>query len=363
MTLINSTKPLILVDGSSYLFRAFHALPPLINSQGEPTGAMHGVLNMLDRLRRDYQPEHMVVIFDAKGKTFRHRLYPEYKSHRPPMPDDLRSQIEPLLDMIRAQGYPLLIQDDVEADDVIGTLATHFNGSVLISTGDKDMAQLVNERVHLINTMSDEYLDIEGVKRKFGVMPERIRDYLTLMGDKSDNIPGINKVGPKTAVKWLNQYQSLENIMRCAAEFKGKVGEYLREALDHLPLSYQLVTIVCDLEINCDAAVLGFCQQDDQRLMELYQRYGFRTRLKALKKHALVAENGDDASADEVAVTPQYETILTQAALDEWIKALKQAELFAFDTETTSLNYIDARIVGVSFCITAGQSGLFTPST
>jgi DNA polymerase-1 len=358
VTTINSSKPLILVDGSSYLFRAFHALPPLINSHGEPTGAIHGVLNMLDRLRKDYQPEHMVVIFDAKGKTFRHRLYSEYKSNRPPMPDDLRSQIEPLLDIIRAQGYPLLIEDDVEADDVIGTLATHFKGSVLISTGDKDMAQLVNERVHLINTMSNEYLDIEGIKKKFGVMPERIRDYLTLMGDKSDNIPGINKVGPKTAVKWLNQYESLENIMQHAEEFKGKIGEYLREALAHLPLSYQLVTIDCDLDINCDAEVLGFCKQDDQRLLELYQRYGFRTRLKALQKHALAAENGnevDSLTAKQLA-KPVYETILTQSALDEWIQALKRANLFAFDTETTSLNYIDAEIVGVSFCIKVGKA-------
>jgi len=355
VTTTNLTQPLILVDGSSYLFRAFHALPPLINSQGEPTGAIHGVLNMLDRLRRDYQPELMVVIFDAKGKTFRHRLYPEYKSHRPPMPDDLRDQIEPLLNMIRAQGYPLLIEDDVEADDVIGTLATHFKGNVLISTGDKDMAQLVNERVHLINTMSDEYLDIEGIKNKFGVMPERIRDYLTLMGDKSDNIPGINKVGPKTAVKWLNQYTSLDNIMQHADEFKGKIGEYLREALAHLPLSYQLVTIDCDLNINCDAKVLGFCQQDEQRLIELYQRYGFRSRLKALEKQSLAAENSNDDSAESASV-PKYETILTQAALEQWISALKQADCFAFDTETTSLNYIDAEIVGLSFCITVGKA-------
>ena len=359
MTTIDNTKPLILVDGSSYLFRAFHALPPLINSHGEPTGAIHGVLNMLDRLRKDYQPEHMVVIFDAKGKTFRHRLYPEYKSNRPPMPDDLAIQIEPLLDIIRAQGYPLLIENDVEADDVIGTLATHFKGSVLISTGDKDMAQLVNQRVHLINTMSNEYLDIEGIKTKFGVAPERIRDYLTLMGDKVDNIPGINKVGPKTAVKWLAQYGSLDNIMAHAEEFKGKIGEYLREALDHLPLSYQLVTIDCDLAIDCKAEALGFCQQDNQRLSELYQRYGFRSRLKALNKLILSSDHNAEADvvdAPLVETKPDYQIILTQTDLDQWITALKKADLFAFDTETTSLNYIDAEVVGVSFCIQAGKA-------
>jgi len=214
----NSRKPLVLVDGSSYLFRAFHALPPLTNTHGEPTGAMHGVLNMLDKLRKDYDPEHMAVIFDAPGKTFRDDLYPLYKANRPSMPDDLRCQIEPLLAIIRAQGYPLLIIPDVEADDVIGTLAAHYDGKVIISTGDKDMAQLVDERVHLINTMNGHYADPAGVVEKFGVVPERIRDYLALIGDTVDNVPGVNKVGPKTAVKWLEEYGSLENGASCRVQ-------------------------------------------------------------------------------------------------------------------------------------------------
>ena len=343
-------KPLILVDGSSYLFRAFHALPPLVNSHGEPTGAMHGVLNMLDRLRRDYEPEHMAVIFDAKGKTFRNDMYPEYKANRPPMPDDLRVQIEPLLEIIKAQGYPLIVETGVEADDVIGTLCTHYKGNVIVSTGDKDMAQLVNERVSLINTMSNEFLDIEGVKNKFGVPPERIKDYLTLMGDKVDNIPGVNKVGPKTAVKWLAQYDTLQNVMDHADEFKGKVGEYLREALEWLPLSYQLVTIKCDLDVSCEPEMLCFCKQDDEKLAELYQRYGFRSRLDAL-----VCDTEDEGGVGEE-FEVDYQTILTQEALDKWIENLEKAELFAFDTETTSLNYIDAEVVGVSFCIEAGKA-------
>ncbi|HHC74473.1 MAG TPA: DNA polymerase I, partial [Thiothrix sp.] len=277
-------KPLVLVDGSSYLFRAFHALPPLVNQQGEPTGAIHGVLNMLDKLRRDYQPEQMVVIFDAKGKTFRHDLYTEYKANRPSMPDDLRGQIEPLLAIIRAQGYPLLMIDYVEADDVIGTLATQCAGKIIISTGDKDMAQLVNERVSLINTMNDEFLDRDGVQQKFGVPPERICDYLSLIGDKVDNVPGVDKVGPKTAVKWLKLYDSLHNIIENADNIKGKVGENLRRALPQLPLSYELVTIKCDVEVDCSPDKLAFCQQDNERLRELYERYGFRTRLKQLKE-------------------------------------------------------------------------------
>jgi DNA polymerase-1 len=346
-------KPLVLVDGSSYLFRAFHALPPLVNAHGEPTGAMHGVLNMLDKLRRDYDPEHMAVVFDAKGKTFRNDMYPEYKANRPPMPDDLRVQIEPLLDIIRAQGYPLLIIDDVEADDVIGTLSVEFDGDVIISTGDKDMAQLVNERVSLINTMSNEYLDIEGVKNKFGVPPERIRDYLTLMGDKVDNIPGVDKVGPKTAVKWLAEYDSLQNVMDNADKIKGKVGENLRIALAHLPLSYELVTIKCDVELECHPEVLAFCKQDTEKLKELYQRYGFRTRLAQLEA---CEEDGEADFCEQPAIEVDYQTILTQADLDEWLAALKDADYFAFDTETTSLDYMQAEVVGVSFCIQAGKA-------
>jgi len=355
MTNKNTPKPLVLVDGSSYLFRAFHALPPLLNSHGEPTGAIHGVLNMLDRLRKDYDPEHMAVIFDAKGKTFRNDLYPEYKATRPPMPDDLRIQIEPLLEIIKAQGYPLIIEPNVEADDVIGTMSKLYDGNVIISTGDKDMAQLVNERVSLINTMSNTFHDIEGVKEKYGVPPNRIKDYLALMGDKVDNIPGVPKVGPKTAVKWLAEYDTLENVMKCADDFKGKVGEYLRESLSFLPLSYELVTIKCDLEIDCSAESLSFNTQDNKRLSKLYERYGFKTRLAKLGYNGQ-DEEGATASSNNADISVEYETLLTQKDLDSWIKKLESSELFAFDTKTTSLNYMDARIVGISFCVEAGKA-------
>lgn len=352
----HTTKPLVLVDGSSYLFRAFHALPPLTNSHGEPTGAMHGVLNMLDKLRKDYAPEHMAVIFDAPGKTFRDAMYPQYKANRPPMPDDLRCQIEPLLDIIRAQGYPLLIIPDVEADDVIGTLAKEYAGKVIISTGDKDMAQLVDERVHLINTMSGLYSDPAGVVEKFGVTPERIRDYLALIGDTVDNVPGVNKVGPKTAVKWLEEYGTLENIMAHAADFKGKIGENLREALAHLPLSFDLVTIKCDVELDLQPETLAFNPQDVDRLRELYERYEFRTRLAALD---VVRDTHPVEPAETVGIAtlpPPYATILTQPDLDIWLARLQAAGEFAFDTETTSLDYMEAQIVGVSFAIQPGEA-------
>ncbi len=368
---MKSTKPLVLVDGSSYLFRAFHALPPLTNTHGEPTGAMHGVLNMLDKLRKDYDPEHMAVIFDAPGKTFRDDLYPQYKANRPPMPDDLRCQIEPLLAIIRAQGYPLLIIPDVEADDVIGTLAVQYDGKVIISTGDKDMAQLVDERVHLINTMSGHYADPAGVVEKFGVAPERIRDYLTLIGDTVDNVPGVSKVGPKTAVKWLDEYGSLENIMARAAEFKGKIGENLREALAHLPLSFELVTIKCDVELDLQPETLAFDPPDVETLRALYERYGFRTRLAALAAtpHPNLPPQGgkeqEGATGDLFAPCPPcggrvgdggYSSILTQPDLEAWLTRLQAAAEFAFDTETTSLDYMEAQIVGVSFAITPGEA-------
>ncbi len=359
MTDKNTSKPLILVDGSSYLFRAFYGIKaPLTAPDGMRTNAIHGVLNMLDSLRKTYDPEHMSVVFDAKGKTFRNDLYAEYKANRPPMPDELREQIEPLLEMIKAQGYPLLIVPDVEADDVIGTLATQYKGKVIISTGDKDMAQLVTEDVHLINTMSNSYHDIQGVIDKYGVPPERIRDYLTLMGDTSDNIPGVPKVGPKTAVKWLNQYGSLDNVMQNADQFKGKVGQYLRESLEHLPLSYQLVTILCDLDLDCSAESLSFSKVNTQRLAQLYQQYGMRTRLKKLQESsdetiAIISELEDVPTFEKITEV-DYQTLLTEKQLDQWIVDLKAAKLFAFDTETTSLNYMDAEIVGVSFSIKAG---------
>lgn len=364
-----STKPLILVDGSSYLFRAFHALPPLTNSKGEATGAIHGVLNMLDKLRKDYDPEHMAVIFDASGKTFRDELYPAYKANRPPMPDELRQQIQPLLDMVKALGYPLLIVEGVEADDVIGTLSKEYAGKVVISTSDKDMAQLVDERVHLINTMSNTYMDRAGVIEKFGVPPERIRDYLTLVGDTVDNVPGVDKVGPKTAVKWLQEYDSLDNIIQHASEFGGKVGENLRAAIPHLPLSYQLVTIKCDVDLAITPEGLAFSAPDIEELRELYTRYEFRSRLAALDKLAVspkqsMANTSTTPSSLPLnlslpaaeKITSHYQTLLKQADLDEWLERIKQAGEFAFDTETTSLSYMDAQVVGVSFALKAGEA-------
>ncbi len=377
MTDKNTTKPLILVDGSSYLFRAFFALPSSLTSpDGMQTNAIHGVLNMLDKLRKDYEPENMVVIFDAKGKTFRNDLYPDYKGTRPPMPDELRDQIAPLHEIIEAQGYPMIIMPGVEADDVIGTMAklrttqTQADDSLtIISTGDKDMAQLVNDKVHLINTMSNSYHDIEGVIEKYGVRPERIRDYLALMGDKADNIPGVPKVGPKTAVKWLAEYESLEAVMENADKFKGKIGESLRASLDFLPLSYELVTIKCDLDVDCSPEFISFNEQNTPKLIELYQKYGLRSRLSKLEggfdtQLAPAATNSDGsikAYEPPIPAVPEineldYQTILTEQHLDEWIAKLKTAKLFAFDTETTSLAYMDAQLVGMSFCIEAGTA-------
>ncbi|GAA0419465.1 DNA polymerase I [Cocleimonas flava] len=366
----NTSKPLVLVDGSSYLFRAFYALPSSLTSpDGMQTNAIHGVLNMLDRLRKDYQPDHMAVIFDAKGKTFRNDMFPEYKATRPPMPDELRDQIEPLHKIIEAQGYPMIVMPGVEADDVIGTMSKLYDGDVIISTGDKDMAQLVDDQISLINTMSNSFHDRAGVIEKYGVPPERIRDYLALMGDKVDNIPGVPKVGPKTAVKWLTEYDSLEAIMQNADKFGGKIGENLRESLEFLPLSYELVTIKCDLELDVSPEYLSFNEENKQLLAELYQKYGFRTRLSNLQstsdtpiqlKPEAVGSNSD---SEEIGIPEieeikevDYQTILTEEQLDSWIADLKDSKLFAFDTETTSLAYMDARVVGMSFCIKAGTA-------
>ncbi len=363
-----TNKPLILVDGSSYLFRAFFALPPSLTSpDGMQTNAIHGVLNMLDSLRKTYEPDHMVVVFDAKGKTFRNDMYPDYKGTRPPMPDELRDQIEPLYKIVEAQGYPMIIMPGVEADDVIGTMSKGYDGDVIISTGDKDMAQLVDDQISLINTMSNSFHDRQGVIDKYGVPPERIRDYLALMGDKADNIPGVPKVGPKTAVKWLTEYDSLKDIMENADKFKGKIGENLRASLDFLPLSYELVTIVCDLDLDYSAEFASFNEVKKQELAELYQKYGFRTRLSNLQSTSdtpitlgasSVAGNNDEIAIPAVEDIKEvdYQTILTSEQLDDWIAQLKSAKLFAFDTETTSLAYMDARIVGMSFCIKAGTA-------
>ncbi|MEJ2450021.1 MAG: DNA polymerase I [Gammaproteobacteria bacterium] len=346
---------LILVDGSSYLFRAYHAMPNLSNSRHEPTGAIYGVVNMLKRLQADYGNDHLVVVFDAKGKTFRNDMYPEYKAHRPPMPDELRVQIEPIHQIVRAMGLPLLCVDGVEADDVIGTLASqaaqHGMDSV-ISTGDKDMAQLVNEHVSLVNTMTDTRMDRDGVIEKFGVPPELIVDYLTLIGDSVDNVPGVPKVGPKTAVKWLNEYGSLDAIMASADKIGGKVGENLRASLDYLPLSRQLVTIKCDVELDDTPESLHPCAPDNAVLQELFSRFEFKTWL------GQVLDGGEEGNSQAQAANKshEYTTILSQSQLDAWLSRLRAAPVFAFDLETTSLDYMQAEIVGVSFTDKAGEA-------
>ncbi len=357
---MSEPKPFILVDGSSYLYRAFHALPPLTNSRGEPTGAVYGVANMLRKLVQDYTPDRIAVVFDAKGKTFRDELFAEYKAHRPPMPDELRAQIEPLHALVRAMGLPLLQVSGVEADDVIGTLATQAAQQgmhTVISTGDKDMAQLVDDHVTLINTMSNTTMNPDGVVEKFGVPPERIIDYLALVGDTSDNIPGVPKVGPKTAAKWLNEYGSLDEIIAHAGEIKGKVGEYLRDSLDTLALSRQLATIKCDVSLDSTPDSLQLQPADQDALREWYQRLEFNTWLRQLDGDTPQGAPAPTAASTAPApVTTNCDTLLTQAQLDDWLGRLRSAELFAFDTETTSLRYMEARIVGVSFAVKAGSA-------
>src|SRR5882762_7591285 len=307
---------LVLVDGSSYIYRAFHALPPLTNSRGEPTGAVYGVLNMLLKFLKDYQPKRIAVVFDAPGRTFRDDLFTEYKAHRQPMPDDLRSQIPPLLSILGAQGVPLLRIEGVEADDVIGTLAcraARAGHSVLISTSDKDMAQLVDGSITLINTMSNSVLDRAGVKAKFDVDPEQIIDYLALVGDSSDNIPGIEKVGPKTAAKWLGQYGTLDNLVAHAQEISGKVGENLRAGLATLELSRKLATIHTDLDLPLSVDELLPTAPDSEQLRELYTRYELRSLLRQLdgatvSPPATQAGNAADASDSPGAVVPDVAT-------------------------------------------------------
>ena len=357
---MSNKPPLILVDGSSYLYRAFHALPPLTTSKGQPTGAIKGVLSMLQKLIKDYQPEHMAVVFDAKGKTFRDDLFPEYKSHRPPMPDDLRAQIEPLHDAIRAMGLPLLIIDGVEADDVIGTLCTQASEQgidTLVSTGDKDMAQLVNDHVTLINTMTDSVMNRDGVIEKFGIPPELIIDYLTLVGDSVDNIPGVPKCGPKTAVKWLQEYGNLDGVVENADKIKGKVGENLKESLSYLPLSRQLATIKLDVELEQQPLELTLSAPDKEKLFELYKELEFKTWIAELSDD--VKDATDPQSSDAVA---EYSCILTKDDFNTWLAQLKSCDAFAFDTETTSLNYMNAELVGLSFAIEAGKAA-YVPLT
>ncbi|MEC5384778.1 DNA polymerase I [Uliginosibacterium sp. H3] len=366
---------LLLVDGSSYLYRAFHALPDLRNSQGEPTGALRGVLNMLRVLRETYKATHAACVFDAKGKTFRDDWYPEYKATRAPMPEDLALQIAPIHTCVKAMGWPLIMQDGVEADDVIGTLsriASEQGYEVIISTGDKDMAQLVNAHVRLINTMSNETLDEAGVLAKFGVPPDRIIDYLALMGDTVDNVPGVAKCGPKTAVKWLQEYGSLDNVVANADNIKGVVGENLRKALDFLPLGRKLVTIVNDVPLAQGLDELNWTEQDKATLIEQFRRYEFRGWLRELEGSAQAdaapAPSASPASmravtAPEAAPVERvendrknYECILDWAAFDRWLEKINAASLTAFDTETDSLDPMLAQLVGLSFAVTEGEA-------
>lgn len=356
------TPPVVLVDGSSYLFRAYHALPPLTTSKNHPTGAIKGVISMLRRLEQDFPGSKVVVVFDAKGKTFRHDIYEEYKANRPPMPEDLAVQIEPIHEIVRAMGLPLLIVPGVEADDVIGTLAyeaTSKGIDVVVSTGDKDMAQLVSDHVTLINTMTETAMDREGVVEKFGVTPEQIIDYLALVGDKVDNIPGVNKCGPKTAVKWLQTYNDLDNLIEHADEIKGKIGEYLREATGTLPLSRELATIRLDVDLDFGLEDLQEREQDDNSLLELFKEYEFRSWIAELENTEGSASDQRERSTEQESAKPlekQYSVITEQGELDTWLQRLKAADQFAFDTETTSLRYMDAEIVGVSFAIEPGEA-------
>jgi DNA polymerase-1 len=352
-------KTLLLVDGSSYLYRAFHALPDLRNAAGEPTGAIYGVLNMLRRFLADYQADYLACVFDARGKTFRDDMYAQYKANRPPMPDDLGAQVGPLLDAIRASGWPLLQIEGVEADDVIGTLAREAESRGLrcvISTGDKDLAQLVSDRVTLVNTMSNERLDPAGVKAKFGVPPERMLDYLTLIGDAVDNVPGVDKVGPKTAAKWLSQYGSLEEVVRHAAEIGGAVGENLRKALDWLPKAQALLAVKCDLQLPLRLEELELGPRDEKRLAELISHFGFKSWLKEAAGDASPLPATSPAPVSTDREERRYETLVEEADLARWLKDLETAELVAFDTETTSLDPMQARLVGMSFCVLAGRA-------
>ena len=377
-------KTLLLVDGSSYLYRAFHAMPDLRNAANEPTGAIHGVLNMLRRLHKDYPADYCACVFDAKGKTFRDDIFPEYKANRSAMPDDLRAQIEPLHEAITALGWPLIMIEGVEADDVIGALAKQAEREdirTIISTGDKDISQLVNEHITVVNTMRDAFrrtdtvLDIAGVEKKFGIPPSLIIDYLTLIGDKVDNVPGVEKVGPKTAVKWLTEYGTLDDVIANADNIKGKVGENLRAALDWLPTAKELITIRCDVGIQDNLADLAPRPLDKATLAELFDRFELRSWKRDLESmdengvmptgmtKAPVSEatqqakqNTPDLFAASVNTDREYTTILTQEELDTWLEKLSNAKLVCFDTETTSLNPMQAQIVGMSFSVEAGKA-------
>jgi len=388
---------LLLVDASSYLYRAFHALPDLRSPAGEPTGAIYGVISMLKRLRSDFPSDYSACVFDPKGKTFRDDIFPEYKANRTAIPEDLAAQIAPLKEAIAALGWPVVVVDGVEADDVIGTLAAHASArdvDTVISTGDKDLAQLVDDKVTLVNTMSNEKLDRAGVAAKFGVPPERIVDYLALMGDSVDNVPGVEKVGPKTAAKWIAEYGSLDGVVANAATIKGVVGENLRKALDWLPTGRVLVTVKRDVELPIDFDALSFAEQDQEQLAGLYERFGFKSLREALfrsdsgkdagvvrKESAVHAQGRRDSDAARWSTgasplphahtgggaeggrgqavfidTRRYETIFNMVQLEHWLDKISAAELTCIDTETTSLDPMLARLVGISLSVTAGEA-------
>ena len=382
----SNPKTLLLVDGSSYLYRAYHAMAQLTAPDGAPTGALYGVLNMLRRLRADYAHDYCAVVFDAKGKNFRHEMFADYKATRPPMPDDLRPQAEALPDLVRLMGWPVLVVPQVEADDVIGTLAAQGGDAgwnVVVSTGDKDMAQLVNERVTLVNTMSGETLDTDGVKAKFGVRPDQIRDYLALMGDKVDNVPGVEKCGPKTAVKWLEAYETLAGVMEHAGEIKGKVGENLQAALSQLPLSYDLVTIKTDVDLHAELSDgLESLRRTPPKWAQLaadFKRWGFRTWLKEAESRMHEAADGDlfgsgdvgemaalaaempseNEKQPEKAAAPEkldYQAVTTETQFAALLDKLSKAEQIGIDTETTSLDAMTAQLVGISIAFQAGKA-------
>ena len=348
------TKKLVLVDGSSYLYRAYHAMPDLTTSSGETTGAIYGVINMLRRQLKEHPSDYLVVVFDAPGKTFRDDIYPDYKSNRPPMPDDLRAQIAPTHDVIQAMGIPLLSVAAVEADDVIGTLSTTASAMSIdtdIMSGDKDLAQLVGKRVRLIDSMKGETYDTAGIKSRFGVAPEQIVDYLTLVGDAVDNVPGVPKVGPKTATRWLETYRTLDNLVAHAEDIKGKVGDNLRQFLEQLPVSRQLVTIKTDVELDVTPKDLIQSTPDEDRLRALFSRLEFKTWLSEL---------GGTNTADTHSPEGNYTIILDEKSLRQWIKRLSKAGVFSLDTETTSLDTLCAELVGISFTDHAGE-GAYLP--
>ncbi len=356
----------ILVDGSSYVYRAYHALPPLSTSTGQPTGAVRGVTTMVMRILEDHPDSPVGMIFDAKGSTFRHDMYEQYKANRPPMPDDLRPQIQPIYDICEALGLKIFVVDNVEADDVIGTLATQAEAQgikTVVSTGDKDLAQLVTKNIRLVNTMSNEVLDEAGVMKKFGVKPNQIIDYLALVGDTSDNIPGVQKVGPKTAVNWLTKYETVENIITNAEDITGKVGEYLREGIEQLKLSQKLTTIKKDVELDFGINDLKVEKRDTDKLHKLFSDLEFKTLIKSAsfkektntaKKESVVPPAEPQTSSK--AVDSKYQCVLTEKDLDALIKKLSKAKILALDTETDSLDFTVANLVGISVSAKAGEA-------